>query len=150
MNATDFKLAASPSKSRRVLGFILVGIAAALVDQSVLYVVHHIWGVQPSMARIASILCAILVAWNLQRLVFGASRDGIWHELRRYLLANGFARLVDYVSYLAVLQGFGYLRAASGSLTVPEPWAPNIAAFIGMALSALIAYFLFSRFVFKR
>lgn len=149
MHVTDHKLAPSLSKSRRVLGFILVGIAAALVDQTVLYFLHHIWGVQPSIARIASIFCAILVAWNLQRLVFGASSDGIWNELRRYLLANGFARLVDYLSFLVVLRAFRHFSARLGSDLVPEPWAPNIAAFIGMALSALIAYFLFSRFVFK-
>jgi putative flippase GtrA len=91
----------------RIMRFLAVGLVGLTVDAGLFSIVYAHGGAAP-IARAASLICATVVTWALNRAVtFAPSGREPLHEALRYglvaLLAQGF----NYVSFLTLLHVTG-------------------------------------------
>ena len=126
-----------PEGLTRFARFGLVGGLGFVVDAGVLALLVGT-GVDPFLARLASIALAMLVTWRLNRsFTFGASHDGQAREAGRYVsVAVGVAAL-NYAIFSALL------------MAVPA-MPPVVATAISTAICMLVSFAGYGRFAFRR
>lgn len=93
------------SLPQKFLRFALIGGLGFVVDAGLLLALIGA-GSGPFIARIASLLAAMLVTWRLNRaLTFGASHDGAIREGLRYLAVAASVAVLNYAIYAGLLLG---------------------------------------------
>jgi putative flippase GtrA len=122
----------------RLWRFVLVGGIGFLVDAGVLMLLISATPLDPFLARIVSIGCALMATWLLNRtLTFGPSGRGLAREGARYGGVGVATSVFSYLVYSAVLLAL--------------PATPPLAALALASLAAMVLSFLgYSRLVFDR
>ncbi|GGB70399.1 hypothetical protein GCM10011503_18840 [Henriciella pelagia] len=120
----------------RLVRFGLIGGLGFIVDAGLLALLIQS-GSDPFLARLVSILAAMVVTWRLNRsLTFGASADGQVREAGRYFtIAIGVA-ILNYAIYSAIL------------LMLPA-CPPVLATAIATAICTIASFFGYGRFAFR-
>ncbi|MBU2534032.1 MAG: GtrA family protein [Alphaproteobacteria bacterium] len=129
------KEAAAPrvSRFRHIGGFIGAGLAALAVDAAVLTLLTEAGGLSPYVARLFSIMAAMVVSWQINRRVtFAARQPGTLAEFGRFATVSWVAQAVNYGVFAAVL------------LRWPETWP--VAALMAASLVAMFVSYAGFRF----
>ncbi|MEJ0028503.1 MAG: GtrA family protein [Rhizomicrobium sp.] len=128
----------------RLLRFGAVGAAGFVVDESVLWIFHHLFGLDPYSARVVSIFCAASFTWwGNRNLTFAehAATGGfvaLAREWFKFMLANGVGAVVNYATY-TLLVAFA-----------PAPLCyPVIATAASVFVGLIFNFTLSKRFVFR-
>lgn len=105
---TDPPVAGTAFRSQ-FLRFSLVGAAGFLVDESVLALMHSVFGLNALMARVISIMMAMTFKWSGNRLVTfrahaATGPRAIAREWLRFVGANGIGALINYGVFAALLR----------------------------------------------
>lgn len=118
--------------------FLLTGGIAFIVDVSVLYILIEPLSVDPFIARIISILAAMLFGYAINRqFVFGKSGKTVQVELAQYMSVASLNALFSYAIYAGLILFVAGLN-------------PLLATAIAVILVAVSSYMGYSRLVFKR
>ncbi|MCP8939764.1 GtrA family protein [Alsobacter sp. SYSU M60028] len=128
--------AGAPRLLSRLARFVGVGGTGFLADAGVLSVLVAA-GLDPLPARLASILFALTVTWQLnRRITFGLSGRGTSREFAHYLSLGAISSLVNYAVYAGVL--------ASGLSA-----SPLLALAAGSAVAMAVTFVGLDRIVFR-
>jgi putative flippase GtrA len=126
------------------LRFALVGGCGFLVDETVLTLLHYVFGLGPYSARAISIFCAATFTWwGNRNLTFAehATTGGAGAMLRewgKFMLANAVGAVVNYGTY-SLCVAFA-----------PRPLSiPLVATAIGVGVGLIFNFTLSKRFVFR-
>jgi putative flippase GtrA len=85
-------------------GFVLAGGAAFCVDALGLVLLTDVVGVSPYVARLFSILLAMVVSWQINRRVtFGVASPATFSEFRRFAAVSWIAQAVNYAAFTGIL-----------------------------------------------
>jgi putative flippase GtrA len=127
----------------RFLRFAVVGSGGFVVDESVLGLMHNLFGLDPFSARAVSILTAMSFTWwGNRNLTFrdhkASGAAAMAREWLRFVAANSVGALVNYASY-AVLVRFAPAPANN----------PYLATATGVAIGLLFNFTLSKRLVFR-
>lgn len=127
----------------RFVRFGAVGAAGFVVDEAVLTVGHYVFGLDPYVARVISIFCAMTFTWWGNRtLTFAehaASGSGeMLQEWFKFVLANAVGALVNYGTYTLLV-----------TFAARPLGHPLIATAIGVGVGLVFNFTLSKRFVFK-
>lgn len=121
----------------RFIRFALVGVAGTLTDAGVLAALLAATPLGPLSARVFSIAIAMLTTWTLNRMfTFGPSGRGVAAEGALYVAVALGVSAFNWLVYAGLLYGFPSLP-------------PVIAVLIAAGLAAALAWFGYSRAVFK-
>jgi putative flippase GtrA len=128
----------------RFLRFGAVGTAGFVVDETVLTLLHYVFGLDPYVARAVSIFCAMTFTWwGNRNLTFAehaakGSTTNLAREWFTFVLANAVGALVNYATYSL------FVRFAPAPLS-----NPLLATAIGVGVGLIFNFTLSKRFVFR-
>ncbi|MEM5501960.1 GtrA family protein [Ahrensia kielensis] len=126
------------SKAGKIFAFAVAGGSGFVIDIGVLFLLLHLTPLGPIIARIVSILCAMISNFFINRtFTFGQSERSLREEFIRYASVGAIGALLNYLIYVALL------------FLIPG-FSPFLATFIGVIIVAIFSYFGYSRFVFNR
>jgi putative flippase GtrA len=124
---------------RHVIGFVIAGGVAFLVDAGVLTFAVSALGLMPELARLPSFLAAVVTTWLInRRYTFRTSRPASLAEFLSYLSAMAIGLAVNYSVFVAVL------RVSAAAAAVP------VLALVPATLSGMVVNFLTSRRILHR
>lgn len=134
---------ATPGFAARFLRFSCVGGLAFLVDVAVLQLL--LWMGAPALvARIVSILSAMVIAWQLnRRFTFGASDRSAAEEGARYAAVATAAATVNYLVFAGLV-----IWDPALPQWLSAHW-PLVAAALSTAVSLWVSFFGFRHFAFN-
>jgi putative flippase GtrA len=116
------------SRQRHFGGFVLAGLAALSVDAFALVLMTDVAGMSPYIARLFSILLAMIVSWQINRRVtFGVASPASLSEFRRFAAVSWVAQAVNYAVFTAIL------------LIRPDTW-PVAAVAAASLLAMFVSY----------
>lgn len=125
------------------LRFAVVGAAGFVVDESVLWLMHRVIGLDPFSARAISIFSAMtLTWWGNRTLTFSAhaaeGAGAVIKEWLRFIAANAIGALVNYGAYASLVK------------FAPAPLNnAYLATAIGVGIGLIFNFTLSKRFVFR-
>ncbi|MEI9885967.1 MAG: GtrA family protein [Rhizomicrobium sp.] len=128
----------------RFARFAAVGAAGFVVDEAVLTVGHYLFGLDPYVARIVSILCAMTFTWWGNRtLTFAehAASGGaaeLLGEWAKFVAANALGALANYAAYTLLV-----------TFAARPLGHPLVATAIGVGVGLAFNFTLSKRFVFR-
>ena len=127
----------------RFLRFGIVGAGGFVVDETVLSIGHYLFGLDPQIARLISIPCAMTFTWWGNRTLTFAEHAAegageMFREWLKFVLANAVGAVVNYIAFTAVL------RFAPWPLSIPV-----VAVAIGVGVGLVFNFTLSQRFVFR-
>lgn len=125
------------------LRFGLVGAGGFIVDTSMLFLMHRVLGLDPYSARAISMFTAMNCTWTGNRLITfrhhaATSPREIAVEWSRFIAANAFGALVNYVVYTLVV---AFAPAPANS--------PYFGLVCGVAGGLMLNFTLSKRLVFR-
>jgi putative flippase GtrA len=89
---------------RHGLAFLVSGTVAFLVDAGVLKVLAAVFGFHPVLARVVSLLLALVTSWLLQRrFTFRLTTPPTFAELLRYLGVQSTVAAINYGIFVLIL-----------------------------------------------
>ncbi len=92
------------NRRRHMIGFLLAGGTAFLVDAAVLWFGTGLIGLRPEVARIPSFAAAATLTWILNRsFTFQTSQAASWREFAQYMSAMLIGLTVNYVVFVMVI-----------------------------------------------
>ncbi|MGI4876561.1 MAG: GtrA family protein [Janthinobacterium lividum] len=97
------RLRAMPAWTGQVIRFGITGGLGFVIDAGVLWLLIRA-GVSPYAARVASIACAIVLTWWLnRRMTFRTAAPPSWREFGAFFLQSLAGAAVNYAIYSAML-----------------------------------------------
>jgi dolichol-phosphate mannosyltransferase len=129
--------AASPHALIRAqfLRFALVGTVGFVVDEGVLAFMHLLLGLDPILARVISIMCAMTCTWwgnrtlTFRHAAARGSAKAIGFEWLRFVAANSLGAVVNFGTYAALLH------------LAPAPFSnPYLATLCGVGIGMLFNF----------
>ena len=108
--------------------FIGVGVAVLATDAALLTLLTDVTGVSPYLARLASIMIAMVVSWQLnRRITFAVRTPSTLHEFARFAAISWGAQVINYGTFAALITW------------LPTLW-PVWALIVGSALAMFASY----------
>jgi putative flippase GtrA len=90
--------------ARHLGGFVVSGIVAFSVDATVLEAGVRLAALDPRIARIAAVLVATVVAWQMhRRFTFAVATPSSFAELGRYAAAAWIVAAVNYSTFFVII-----------------------------------------------
>ena len=126
------------TKTGKLFSFALAGGSGFVIDMCVLWLLLTLTPAGPFVARVFSIICAMISNFLINRtFTFGGSGRSLAEEGARYSSVGAIGAGLNYVIYAVLL------------LAIPG-FSPFWATFIAVGTVACFSYFGYSRFVFNR
>jgi putative flippase GtrA len=92
------------TRPRHYGGFLLAGLAALATDAALLTLLTDVAGVSPYLARLASIMIAMVVSWQLnRRITFAVRAPSTLHEFARFAAVSWGAQFINYGTFAALI-----------------------------------------------
>ncbi|MQP65097.1 GtrA family protein [Niveispirillum sp. SYP-B3756] len=137
--------------SRELLTFGLIGIGGLFVDMAALAFALHGLGLDFYGGRLFSYLIAVTFTWYMNRrfTFVGISRRAALKQWAKFTAANSIGALVNYGTYVLVLQVGPGILAALGLDQMLGPLLPYAGVAAG-SVSGLVFNFAMSKFVVFR
>lgn len=120
--------AKSVNRTRHYGGFLLAGLTALATDAAILTVLTDLAGASPYLARLASIMIAMVVSWQLnRRITFAVRAPATFHEFARFAAVSWSAQAINYGTFAGLITW------------IPTLW-PVWALIVSSALAMFAAY----------
>jgi putative flippase GtrA len=92
------------TRSRHYGGFLLAGLAALATDAAFLTLLTDVVGASPYIARLFSIMIAMVVSWQLnRRITFAVRTPSTLHEFARFAAVSWSAQVINYGTFAALI-----------------------------------------------
>ena len=92
------------TRSRHYGGFLLAGLAALATDAAILTLFTDVVGASPYLARLFSIMIAMVVSWQLnRRITFAIRTPSTLHEFARFAAVSWGAQVINYGTFAALI-----------------------------------------------
>ena len=92
------------TRSRHYGGFLLAGLAALATDAAILTLFTDVVGASPYLARLFSIMIAMVVSWQLnRRITFAVRTPSTLHEFARFAAVSWGAQVITYGTFAALI-----------------------------------------------
>mgnify|MGYP001812470458 CR=1 FL=1 len=92
------------TRSRHYGGFLLAGLAALATDAAILTLFTDVVGASPYLARLFSIMIAMVVSWQLnRRITFAVGTPSTLHEFARFAAVSWGAQVINYGTFAALI-----------------------------------------------
>ncbi len=126
------------TKSARLFSFAVAGGSGFVIDVTVLYLLLAFTPLGPFVARLFSVICAMISNFIINRtFTFGQSDRNLWQEFLRYASVGSIGVALNYAIYAALLLIF-------------PGFSPFLATLIAVVIVAFFSYFGYSKFVFTK
>lgn len=125
---------------RQISFFLITGICGFIIDAGGVYVLSHIFGFNPVLARLPSLATAIITTFFLNRFfTFSHVRTASsFNDFLKYVTANGFSQGINFVVYTTLVSINFFFRKF-----------PVAAVFCGSLTAAIFSFLVFKHIVFK-